>query len=71
MDGVTKRRTMASITTDRRVKNIFAISYCDKYRPADEARRIAANVLGLNYLDGMSKSAADGDTVACAAAARL
>ena len=31
MDGVTKRRTMASITTDRRVKNVFAISYCDKY----------------------------------------
>ena len=31
MDGATKRRTMASITTERRVKNIFVISYCDKY----------------------------------------
>ena len=31
---------------------------------------ICHDVLGLNYLDGMSKSAADGDTVACAAADR-
>jgi len=33
-------------------------------------RSICHDVLGLNYLDGMSKSAADGDTVACAAADR-
>ena len=31
---------------------------------------ICHDVLGLNYLDGMSKSAADGDAVACAAADR-
>ena len=33
-------------------------------------RSICHDVLGLNYLDGTSKSAADGDTVACAAADR-
>jgi hypothetical protein len=34
------------------------------------APSICHDVLGLNYLDGMSKSAADGDTVARATADR-
>jgi hypothetical protein len=34
------------------------------------AEKICHDVLGLNYLDGMSKCAADGDTVSCAAADR-
>ena len=37
---------------------------------AQPAGGICHEVLGLNYLDGLSKCAADGDTVSCAAADR-
>ena len=33
------------------------------YRASENLQSICHDVLGLNYLDGMSKSAADGDIV--------